>query len=180
MFINYNMYSSDDDRAAPTGKAGMPPSQTRQPNRSRDLFKTESSARDILCRGDARYLIPTRAQRKALMIGFAHCGKSLPLSGYDAVRLDAAVDLDDPDDIARNNDAIVIIEIKSTNQAKVGADLAGYFFNITAAELQNAQGLKDQFRFVFLNTVRGDWEELSIGEVLARAKAIYPAYHIKL
>ena len=38
-----------------------------------------------------------------------------------------------------------------------------------------AQTLKDQYRFAFLNTVRGDWQELTLSEVIGRAKAIYPA-----
>lgn len=58
-------------------------------------------------------------------------------------------------------------------------DLSGYFFNITSAELLIAQTLKDQYRFAFLNTVRGDWQELSLSEVMSRAKAIYPAFHIR-
>ena len=85
-----------------------------------------------------------------------------------------------PEYIAAKIDLIVLIEVKSPGQAKIASDLSGYFFNITSAELLVAQSLKDQYRFVFLNTVRGDWLELSISEVLSRAKAIYPSFHIRL
>ncbi len=90
------------------------------------------------------------------------------------------MDLDDAEAIASNQDTITLIEIKSTNRENVGPDLGGYFFNITSAELTVAQALKDQYRFVFVHTVREDWQELSISEVMGRAKAIYPAFHIRL
>ena len=150
------------------------------PNATARLFATERSAKRILCEGDCRYRIPTPAQRQALLVGFAMCGKPLIGKAYDAVRLEADVDLDSAEDIASKNASIVVVEIKSTNRSGVGPDLSGYFFNITASELTIAQTLKDQFRFVFLNIIRGDWIELTLGEVLARAKAMYPAFHIRL
>ena len=75
------------------------------------------------------------------------CGQALAGTAFDAVRLDGNVDLDEYNDVAANNDAITLIELKSTNREKVAADLAGYFFNITAAEMTTAQALKDQYRF---------------------------------
>lgn len=149
-------------------------------NRSKKLFATERSAKQYLCKADGRYRIPLSSQKKALLVGFAMCGKALTGSAYDAVRLEYDIDLDDPEAIARDNAAITLIEIKSTVQEAIGPDLRGYFFNITSAELMVAQSLKDQYRFVFLNLARGDWQELSINEVLSRSKAIYPAYHIRL
>ena len=148
-------------------------------NRSSRLFATERSARDILCAGDCHYRVPTAAQKKALLVGFALCGKALAGAAFDAVRLEGEVDLDDYHDIAAKNDQIILIELKSTGQEKIATDLSGYFFNITSAELLIAQTLKDQYRFAFLNTVRGDWQELTLSEVWGRAKAIYPAFHIR-
>jgi hypothetical protein len=148
--------------------------------RSAQVFATERSARDILCAGDCRYRIPTTAQKKALLVGFAMCGKALVGAAFDAVRLEAEVDLDDYRDVAAKNASIILIELKSTNQEKIGADLSGYFFNITAAEMTTAQALKDQYRFAFLNTVRAEWQELTLREVMSKAKAIYPAFHIRL
>lgn len=108
------------------------------------------------------------------------CGKALAGTAYDAVRLEGDVDLNDSHDIAEKNDRIVLIEIKSTGQEKIGSDLSGYFFNITSAEMVIAQTLKNQYRFAFLNTIRGDWQELTLSEIMGRAKAIYPAFHIRL
>lgn len=173
------MYSSDVEGTEPVaGSVGAASPATA--NRSAQVFATERSAKDILCAGDCRYRIPTGAQKKALLVGFAMCGKALVGAAYDAVRLEGEVDLDDYHDVAARNDRIVLIEVKSTGQEKIGSDLSGYFFNITSAELVIAQTLKDQYRFAFLNTVRGDWQELTLSEVMGRAKAIYPAFHIRL
>jgi len=148
-------------------------------HRSSRLFATERSAKAILCDGDCRYRVPTAAEKKALLVGFALCGKALAGAAFDAVRVEVEVDLNDYHDIAAKIDQIILIELKSTGQKKIASDLSGYFFNITSAELLIAQTLKDQYRFAFLNTVRGDWQELSLSEVMSRAKAIYPAFHIR-
>lgn len=148
-------------------------------NRSAVLFATEGSAKEILCRLDPRYRIPTSSQRRALMASFAERGIALIASAFDAVRLDVEVDLDDPSEITAKADSITIIEIKSTSQEKIGSDLSGYFFNITSTELHIAQSLGERHRFVFINTARGEWQELSIHQVLAKTKAIYPAFHIR-
>jgi fumarate hydratase class II len=58
-------------------------------------------------------------------------------------------------------------------------DLKGYLFNITAAELLVAQSLGQQFRFVFVNTLSGEYQEMSLNEVFARSRAMYPAWHIR-
>ncbi|MEZ5687449.1 MAG: hypothetical protein R3E21_01400 [Caenibius sp.] len=134
----------------------------------------------MLVAADPRYRIPTKAQRRALMVSFAERGIALVSSAFDAVRVDGAIDLDDPSDISCNADKLTIIEIKSTNQERIGPDLEGYFFNITAAELMVAQALGKQHRFVFINTARGDWVERTIRDVMAMAKSMYPAFHIRL
>ena len=151
-----------------------------KPNRSAAVFGTERSAREMLVAADPRYHIPTKKQRRALMVSFAERGIALVASAYDVVRLDTEVDLDNPVDITANAGSVTVIEIKSTNQERIGADLSGYFFNITSAELLVAQSLGQSHRFVFVNTARGDWQELGIRELLAKAKAMYPAFHIRL
>ena len=178
-FIYYSVYSSDPDGTERLA-GGVGAASLAAANRSAQVFATERSAKDLLCAGDRRYRIPTAAQKRALLIGFAMCGKALVGAAYDAVRLEGEVDLNDCNDIAAKNERIVLIELKSTGQEKIGSDLSGYFFNITSAEMVIAQTLKDQYRFAFLNTVRGDWQELTLSEVMGRAKAIYPAFHIRL
>ena len=72
---------------------------------------------------------------------------------------------------------IVFCEIKSTKQT-FADDFRGYFFGLTAAEVLVAQSLKDQFRFIFLNTITGSFLELKLNEVFAKARGIYPTWSI--
>ena len=122
---------------------------------------------------------PTRSERDALLVGFAMHRRVLYGAAFDVIRLSRPVDVSDPAAIARNMDAIGVYEIKSTNRQSLKADLKGYFFNITAAELLVAQSLGGQFRFAFVNTLTGDYQEMAINEVFARSRAMYPAWHIR-
>lgn len=141
--------------------------------------RTARRAVELLLEQDARYRCPTRAERLALMVGFAKLGQTLNGAAFDAVRLDRSIDLLDPDAIAASVDAVTICEIKSTNQKKIGPDLKGYFFNITAAEQLTAQSLGSRYRFVFVNTVTAEHQELSFAEIMSRARGLYPAWHIR-
>lgn len=69
------------------------------------------------------------------------------------------------------------IVIKSTKKHR-GEDFRGYFFGLTAAEVLVAQSLKDQFRFIFVNTVTGSFLELKLNEVFSKARGIYPTWSI--
>lgn len=42
-----------------------------------------------------------------------------------------------------------------------------------------AQSLKEKFRFIFVNTKTGSFLELSLQEVLAKARGIYPTWSIQ-
>lgn len=141
---------------------------------------TARKAVDILLAHDPRYRCPTKAERQALLVGYAKRGKTLYGAAFDVVRLDAAIDLTDEDAIAAGIEAITICEIKSTNRAAIGPDLKGYFFNITAAEHLTAQSVGQRYRFLFVNTVTGNHQEMSLNEVLGRARGMYPAWHIRL
>jgi hypothetical protein len=82
-----------------------------------------------------------------------------------------------PADIERKLDQIRIFEIKSTKK-KLSRDFSKYFFALTAAEVLVAQSLKKYFRFAFVNTVTGDYLELSLIQIFSRAKGIYPTWSI--
>lgn len=141
--------------------------------------RTARRAVDILLAQDARYHCPTRKERDALLVGFAKHRKVLYGAAFDIVRLERPIDLTDPDAVADAIDAIIICEIKSTNQGKIGLDLKGYFFNITAAELLTAQSVGARYRFVFVNTITGEHKEMVLNEVFGRARAMYPAWHLR-
>jgi hypothetical protein len=141
--------------------------------------RTARRAVDILLDYDQRYRFPSRKERKALLLGFAEHEMTLYGAAYDVVRLDQQVDLHNSKEIADSIDAITICEIKSTNQGKLGEDLKGYFFNITAAEHLTAQSVGPRYRFLFVNTVTGFHREMSFFEVMGKARAMYPAWHIR-
>lgn len=141
--------------------------------------QTAKQAIDILLSKDARYRAPTKKERDALLVGFAMRKKVLYGAAYDVIRLSRAINLSSHEEIAEGMDAITLCEIKSTNRASIRADLKGYFFNVTAAELLTAQSLGDQYRFLFVNTLSGEHIEMALNEVFGRARAMYPAWHIR-
>lgn len=102
--------------------------------------RTARAAVELLVAADPRYC-PTRPERDALLVGFAKRRMTLNGAAFDAVRLDRPTDLSNSDAIATDLDVITICEVKSTNRPRLKADLKGYFFNITAAELLTAQSL---------------------------------------
>jgi hypothetical protein len=142
--------------------------------------RTAQRAVDVLLAKDPRYRCPTSSERQALLLGFARRGKVLIGSAYDVVRVEGELNLSDDAAIAGALERVTLCEIKSTNRRTLGADLKGYFFNITAAEQLTAQSLGARYRLLFVNTITGEHQEMSFSEVLGRAKAIYPSWHIKL
>lgn len=141
--------------------------------------QTAKKAVQILLELNQGFHEPSRVERNALLVGFAMHQRVLYGAAFDVVRLSEPVDLTDPAAIARSIDAIGIYEIKSTNRQTMDESLKGYFFNITAAELLVAQSLGSKFRFVFVNTMTGNWQEKSLTEVFAASRAMYPAWHIR-
>lgn len=141
--------------------------------------RTANRAVDILLAHDSAYHRPTKVERSAMLVGFAMRGKPLYGAAYDVIRLAQQIDLTDPNAIAQAIDAITICEVKSTSQQKIGFDLKGYFFNITAAELLTAQSVGERYRFVFVNTVTGEHQEMALNQVFGRARGMYPAWHIR-
>ena len=96
---------------------------------------------------------------------------------FDIVRLSGQVDLNHLEEVERHLERVTLYEIKSTAK-EVGADFEGYFFGLTAAELLVSQSLKSRFKFVFVNILTGVHLELSLSQMFARAKGIYPTWSI--
>ena len=122
---------------------------------------------------------PTAKERDALLAGFAMQQKVIYGAAFDIIQTSQDVDLVDPIDIAAKLDAITLFEIKSTNRAEIGPDFRQYFFNLSTAELLVAQSLGEQFRFAFVNTLTGDHSEMTLREVFAKARGIYPSWSTK-
>lgn len=140
--------------------------------------KTAKLALKILRDTDPGFVVPTAKQRVALAIAYATAGYVIYGKAFDIVRCSSKVNLDDVESIGRNLETIVIFEIKATDKKSVKPDFRGYFFAITAAELLVAQSLGDRYRFAFVNTITRTHVELSLRELFARARRIYPTWSI--
>lgn len=141
--------------------------------------KTARIAAGILRDSGNGFIIPTPAQRDALLIAFVRHGFVIYGKAFDVVRVDGDIDLDDSEAILQQIDRIVLYEVKSTNKESVQPDFRRYFFSLSTAELLVAQNLGKHYRFAFVNTRTKNHIELTISEVFARARGIYPTWSIQ-
>lgn len=141
--------------------------------------QTAKRAIAVLLEANAGFVEPSASERRALTIGFAMAGKVLYGAAFDIVQLGRPVDLSDPQDIANKLGALTVCEVKSTSKPSVKADFRGYFFDLTTAELLVAQSLGSQYRFAFVNTLTRTHIELSLTELFARARKIYPKWAVQ-
>jgi hypothetical protein len=139
--------------------------------------QTAKKAARILIGKSKGFTIPTAPQKRILLVEFARRNLVVYGKAFDVVKLLKPVDLNDADDVKRNLDSIILCEIKSTNRP-IPKDFKGYFFALTTAELLVSQNLKHRFRFLFVNTASQNYLELSLPEVLSRAKGVYPTWSI--
>jgi hypothetical protein len=116
-------------------------------------------------------------QRQNLLVAFAKRGKVVYGKAFDVVKLTATLDLSNLIEVEKHLEQITVFEIKSTRK-KMRPNFGGFFFGLTGAEVLVAQSLKRQFGFVFVNTGTGEYLELSLSDVFARAKGIYPTWSI--
>ncbi|WBY08123.1 hypothetical protein PIB19_00770 [Sphingomonas sp. 7/4-4] len=157
----------------------MRPEALAEPSSRGMGHRTAQRAVEILLEVDPAYRCPTRAERDAMLVGFARHRKVLYGAAFDVIRVEGDLDLSNSDAVAEAIERITICEVKSTNRAAMGSDLKGYFFNITAAELLTAQSVGERYRFVFVNTLTGEHQEMRLAEIFGRARAMYPAWHIR-
>jgi hypothetical protein len=139
--------------------------------------QTANRAARILASKGVGFVVPTAKQKRILLVEFARCNLVLYGKAFDILKLLRPVDLDDVEEVRKNLEAILICEIKSTSNA-LPEDFKGYFFALTAGEMLVAQSLKKRFRFVFVNTTTGSFLELSLPELLAKARGVYPTWSI--
>lgn len=138
---------------------------------------TARRAAEILAAKSLGFVIPTVKQKKNLVIAFAKRDMIVYGKAFDIVRLAGQIDLDHLEEIERHLERVTLYEIKSTSK-EIEAGFKGYFFGLTAAELLVSQSLKSQFKFVFVNINTGNHLELSLSQMFARAKGIYPTWSI--
>jgi hypothetical protein len=138
---------------------------------------TAKRALAILVKKGAGFVLPTPAQRKNLVVAFAKNDMIIYGKAFDCVRLDGDVNLDSVESIEANLRQITVIEIKSSRK-ELPDDFAGHFFSLSGAEMLVAQSLKSRFKFAFVNINSGAHLELSIAEIFAHARAVYPGWSI--
>ena len=138
---------------------------------------TARRAAEILAAKGLGFVIPTAKQKKNLVIAFAKREMIVYGKAFDIVRLSEQVDLNHLEEIEQHLERVTLYEIKSTAK-EVGVSFGGYFFGLTAAELLVSQSLKGRFKFIFVNITTGNHLELSLSQMFARAKGIYPTWSI--
>jgi hypothetical protein len=141
---------------------------------------TARRAAQILVEKQLGFILPTAKQKKNLVVAFAKKDMIVYGRAFDIVKLLEPVNLSDPSEVELKLSKIELFEIKSTNKTKMTASFRGYFFSLTAAEVLVAQSLKQQFRFILVNTLTKHYVELSLNELFGRAKGIYPTWSILL
>lgn len=149
---------------------GAPPAGRQQ---------TAKKAVEILVGKGQGFHAPTALEREALAIAFARKRKVVYGAAFDVVRLTREMDLSDAEEVFTNLEAVELLEVKSTNRRSINAEFEGYFFALTTAELLVAQSVGSQYKFAFVNTLTGDHIELSLREVFARSRGIYPTWSIR-
>lgn len=139
--------------------------------------QTAKRAAQILSRCGEGFVIPTARQKRLLLVEFARRNFVVYGKAFDIVKVSGTIDLDNPADVERGLDRIVLCEIKSTAR-RLPADFRGYFFALTTAELLVAQNLKGRFRFVLVNTSTNAHLELTLQHLFGMARGIYPTWSI--
>jgi len=139
--------------------------------------RTAKKACEILSGKGLGFVVPTAKQKLNLLVAFAKRGKVVYGKAFDIVKLSANVNLSDLSETEKELSHITIYEIKSTKKS-LGTDFGKFFFALTGAEILVAQSLRKQFRFVLVNTVTGEHLEISLSEIFARAKGIYPTWSV--
>ena len=138
---------------------------------------TARRAAEILAAKGLGFAIPTAKQKKNLVVAFAKRDMIVYGKAFDMVRLSGQVDLNHLEEVERHLERVTLYEIKSTAK-EVGTGFEGYFFGLTAAELLVSQSLKSRFKFIFVDINTGNHLELSLSQMFARAKGIYPTWSI--
>jgi hypothetical protein len=139
--------------------------------------RTAKKAAGILVAKNRGFIIPTARQKQNLLVAFAKKGKVVYGKAFDIVRTAGRVNLDDLSSVEANLHRVTIFEIKSTKK-RLQPDFSKFFFALTGAEVLVAQSLKQQFKFVLVNTATGQHTEIGLAQIFARAKGIYPTWSI--
>ncbi len=142
-------------------------------------ISTEKKAAEILVNKGIGFVIPTAKQKKILAQVFVGHDYIIYGKAFDIIKVSKPIDLDNYQNVEDNIEDIVLYEIKSTNRENINNYFDKYFFGLTTAELLVAQNLKSKYKFIFININTEEYLELTLREVFAKAKGIYPTWSIQ-
>jgi hypothetical protein len=108
----------------------------------------------------------SRREKRRIVIDFAATGIPIFGQAFDAIR--------------EVDGTMTLVEVKATSSKRAAADFGGHFFSVTTAEILVAQKLRDRYIFAFVNVATSAVMLLTLRELLARARSIYPSWSIRL
>lgn len=149
-----------------------------RPPASRSGQSTAKKALAILLEKPG-FRVATAREKRNLAEAFASRNQPVYGQAFDALHTAKAINLSSVDEIKRNIRDVTLYEIKATDRSGASDDFAGHFFSMSTAELLVAQKLGTQFRFAFVDVNSRHILDLSLQDIYARAKAIYPTWSIR-
>ena len=141
--------------------------------------QTAKKALTILVNSHKGFVLLSPKEIQTLLVAFARKKMVLYGRAFDIVKTSKKIDFTNEKEILANLKHITVCEVKSTNRKDLRQDSKGYFFDFTTAELLVAQSLKDRYKIVFVNTITKHFEEMTLNQVFAKAKGIYPKWAIR-
>jgi hypothetical protein len=172
----------EDASFRPTGSVlGEPPEEATSvliPAASSQ--QTAAKAAKLLVEKNIGFSILTASEKKNVIRAFIELDRVVYGNAFDLVRVPkgAEVDFGDTSQVLSAAPQLTLYEVKSTNRENITEHFERYFFSLSTAELLVAQSLKAQFKFAFVNIRTSAFIELTLAEVFARARAIYPTWSI--
>jgi hypothetical protein len=129
-------------------------------------------------------LLTNPKDRVRIAQAFAAINKVVYGKAFDLIRVTEGPEIDfaslDAVSTAAKDGRVVLIEVKSTSKAR-GPHFRQHFFSLSTAELLVAQSLGPKlYRFAFVNRHTDECYEVSLEQVYARSRAIYPVWSVSL
>ncbi len=140
--------------------------------------QTAKKAIALLIKKDSRFHEPDKKQRTNLSVAFARKNMILYGRAFDIIKLKKKINLDDGEEVFKNIDSILVYEIKSTANKDVGKNFENYFFSLSTAKLLVAQSLNDRFRFVLVNILTKETQDLTLKKFFKKVRKIYPTWSV--
>ncbi len=140
--------------------------------------QTAKKAIALLIKKDSRFHEPDKKQRTNLSVAFARKNMILYGRAFDIIKLKKKINLDDGEKVFKNIDSILVYEIKSTANKDVGKNFENYFFSLSTAKLLVAQSLNDRFRFVLVNILTKETQDLTLKKFFKKVRKIYPTWSV--